>query len=399
MSYTAPFAVLFFRFVPTMIEGFWIRNFRSFKHLGIGSGFDIFSVVDGDVDIDPFELGPVTVFTGDCGVGKSTILDAFLFLSDCFYQGLDYTCQKRGGFENILFQGGGNFFSMGIDFRNEGDAEPTTYAVRVGSDKNKVPFIESELLVFRNTERSFPIIYLQNGVQSIRYLAPDESFTSADLTKIEFTNYNHLGLASLSDHPKYPVYAAVRKTIENFVLSGITSDPARGLDGAASRRQFSPRGQSLLGIVRSLVAQYGDGTPRLLDRIVKFLPNVEEIVLDATDPDIPKLAFKVDDLARPIPIAMLSDASVRLLAFALLLEEDNPAPLVAIEEPENGFDGPHLEQYLNLARRLIDFPRPLQLFVTTHSPEIFETISASNIWLLEKRAGEHIVERIGDKIG
>jgi len=381
-----------------MIDGFWIRNFRSFKRLGIGSGFDLFSVVDGDVDVQPFELGFVTVFAGNCGVGKSAILDAFLFLTDCFYQGLDYACQKRGGLENILFQGDGKFFSIGIDFRQNENAETTTYAVRIGGDKNKVPFIESELLAIRGSEKSFPIIYLQNGHQSIRYLAPDESFTSADLTKIEFTDYNHLGLASLPDHPKYPIYALVRKTIENFVLAGITADPARGLDGAASRRQFSLRGQGLLGIVRLLVARHGDAASRLLERVVKFLPNVEEIILDATDPDIPRLAFRMDDLVRPIPIAMLSDATVRLLALALLLEEDHPAPLIAIEEPENGFDGPHLQQWLQLVRRVIDFPRPLQLFVTTHSPELFETIPSSNVWFLEKRAGEHIAERACDRM-
>ena len=381
-----------------MIDGFWIRNFRSFKRLGIGSGFDLFSVVDGVVDVQPFELGPVTVFAGDCGTGKSAILDAFLFLTDCFYQGLDYACQKRGGIENLLFQGDGKFFSIGIDFRQNTNAETTTYAVRIGCDKNKVPFIESELLATRSNEKSFPIIYLQNGLQSIRYLAPDESFTSADLTKIEFTDYNHLGLASLSNHPKYPIYAVVRQTVENFVLSAITADPARGLDGAGSRRQFSPRGQGLLGIVRFIVARHGDAASQLLERVVRFLPNVEEVLIDTTDPDIPKLTFRMIDLVRPIPIAMLSDATVRLFAFALLLEENQSAPLVGIEEPEDGFDGPHLEQWLQLVRRVIDFPRPLQLFVTTHSPELFDTIPDSNVWFLEKRAGDTIAERACDRM-
>ena len=132
-----------------------------------------------------------------------------------------------------------------------------------------------------------------------------------------------------------------------------------------------------------------------MERIAHFLPNVETICLDTTG--TPQLTFKMTTLKQPVPLSSLSDATIRLFAYALLLEEDYPAPLIAIKEPESGFDSPHLEKLLELIRRVIDFPRSLQLFISTHSPELFEGIPASSVWHLEKRADENIAERAGDR--
>ena len=378
-----------------MIEGFWIRNFRAFKRLGIGSCFELFSVVDGDLDLAPFELGPVTAFVGGCGIGKSTIFDAFSFIADCFHHGLDFACQRRGGFENILHQEAKGSFSVGIDFRLKENFATATYAVGIGCDRNGIPFVESEILVVRQEANSIPVIFLQNGAKSIRYLAPHENFSAAELTKIEFTDYKHLGLVSLVEHPGYPAFGAIRDLFDNWQQYGLTTDPLGGLDGSLSK-QHSPRGRSLSGLVRFIVARYGDATPRLLERIARFLPNVEAIFLDATSAETPKLTFKMTGLRQPIPLASLPGATIRLFAYALLLEEDHPAPLIAIKEPESGFDQPHLENLLELIRRVIDFPRALQLFISTRTPELFETLPESAVWCLEKRANETFAERICD---
>ena len=376
-----------------MIEGFWIRQFRSLKRLGIGSCFELFSVVDGDLDRAPFELGPVTLFTGNSGAGKSTIFDALAFLADCFHCGLDYAGQKRGGVENIFHQEAKSALSIGIDVRLKDDADVATYAVAVGCDKNGVPFIESEILAVKQTEKSFPVIFLQNGATSIRYLAPDESLTSADLTKIEFTDYNHLGLSNLQRHQRYPVLAVIRDLLENWLECGLALDL---FDTTLSKRQHSPRGRCLSDLIRFIIHRYGDATPRLLERVARFLPNVEKIFVETPSDGTPKLTFKMHNLERPIPAALISEATLRLFVYAVLLEEDNPAPLIALREPESGFDQPHLEMLRELIRRVIDFPRFLQLFISTRTPELFEGVPASSVWHLERRDGENITARVCD---
>lgn len=212
------------------LEGFWIRNYKSMRQVGIGTCFPQFVFVDDETRFFPYQLGRTTLFAGASGTGKSTILDAFAFVSDCYLYGLDYACIKRGGYDAIHAQGAKGAISFGFQLREPGETQAATYAVSIGCTGNKIPFIESELLAYRQGKESVPVFFLQNGQKSIRYLAPDERIGTEELTRIEFTDLKHLGLAALEDHPRFPILRSVRRLFEHWVLSDFTPDPARGLD-------------------------------------------------------------------------------------------------------------------------------------------------------------------------
>lgn len=366
------------------IEGFWIKNYKSLKQVGIGTGYPQFVYVDDETAVWPFHLGPITLFAGVCGSGKSTIIDVFSFISDCFQQGLDYACLKRGGYEALYSQGGKGPMSFGFHYRETGEAEAVTYALSVASAKNKVPFIESELLAYRRGKEAVPILFLQNGAKSIRYLAPDPQITNEQLTRVEFTDYKHLGLAALESHPKYPVLASVHKFFQNWVLSNFTPDPARGLDLSLPRRHDSPRGVSLSGLVRYMIDSYGTSLDSFFKRVASALPKVEAIMIDRSREGKPVLSFKMEKLSHAIPITQLSDATVRLFTYFLLLEENAPAPMIAVEEPENGLDRLHCWALMQQMVRFDENPRGSQLFLTTHHPGIADVLHPSQVWLLEK---------------
>ncbi len=379
-----------------MLEGFWIRNYKSLRQVGIGIGFPQLNYVEDELALFPYELGGVTLFAGASGTGKSSLIDAFMFVSDCYRRGLDFACLKRGGFESLYSYGGKGAMSFGFHYRQQGEVDTATYALSVGRAKNNVPYIESELLAYRRGRESVPIFFLQNGVKSIRYLAPHEQITNAELTQIEFTDYKHLGLEALASHPRFPVLASLRHLFESWVLGNFTMDPARGLDASLPRRQESPRGVSLSGVLRYMLQRYGDGIDTLLSRVAARIPQVTTIQLDRTNPEKPTLAFKMADLDRPVPITLLSDATIRLFAYALLLEEEDPAPLVMLEEPENGFDRLHCWKLTELLSQ----QAKSQLFATTHHPGLADVLHPSQVWLFQKsRDGFTVVERASDTLG
>ena len=74
------------------IEGFRIKNFRTLKDVTLGRLWN-------QQMNNP--LTPLTAVIGKNGVGKSTIFDAFGFLSDCLKFGVEEACDKneRGGYE------------------------------------------------------------------------------------------------------------------------------------------------------------------------------------------------------------------------------------------------------------------------------------------------------------
>ena len=80
----------------------------------------------------------------------------------------------------------------------------------------------------------------------------------------------------------------------------------------------------------------------------------------------------------------MSDGTLKLFAYYLLLHEKNPRQLVFIEEPENGL----YHQYLGtLADEMVKnagtgFSK--QLFITTHSPFFVNSLNPENVWVLTK---------------
>lgn len=367
------------------------------RQIGIGTCLPQFVYIDDDTNVFPYPLTGVTLFAGASGSGKSTILDAFSFVSDCYRHGVDFACLKRGGYDAIYTQGGKGALSFGFQFLEPGDTEAATYAISIGCAKNKSPYIESELLAYRRGKDSFPIIFLQNGVKSIRYLAPDAKLGTPELTQIEFTDYKHLGLAALEAHPKFPVLASFRRLFDQWVMSDFTSDPARGVDRSLPRRHDSIRGVSLSGLVRYIVQRYGTETETLLARIAAILPEVEAIHLDRSPDDKPSLAFRMQNVETPIPITLLSDATIRLFAYALLLEEDDRAPLIMLEEPENGFDRLHCWKMTEMLCRFDETAKESQLLLTSHHPGMADVLHPSQVWVLEKdRDGFTVVERASD---
>jgi predicted ATPase len=380
-----------------MLEGFWVRNYKSLKQIGIGTCYTQFVYVDDETNILPYELGPVTLFTGANGTGKSSAVDVFTFISDCLLYGVDIACIRRGGFDAIYSQGGKGTLSFGFRYRQAGEADVVTYAVSIDCTKNRVPFVESELLAYRRGKESLPILFLQNGAKSIRYLAPDERLSNAELTQVEFTDYKHLGLGALESHPKFPVLASLRNLFENWVWSNFTPDPARGLDKSLPRRHDSPRGVSLSGLVRYVVNTYQTDYNALFQQISTVLPYVESIVLDSTEPEKPRLAFKMFDADQPIPMTLLSDATIRLFAYAILLEENAPAPLVVLEEPENGLDRQHCWTLMKLLHRNADNFKNSQVLVHSLHPGIADSLHPAQVWIFGKnRDGFTTVERADD---
>ena len=385
-----------------MLKGFWIRNFKSLRQVGIGSCYSKFVFIDDETVIQPHTLGTVTLFTGISGTGKSSVVDAFSFVSDCYRYGVEAACVKRGGFDTIYSQGSKGAITFGFQYQQKGEADIATYAISIFRTKNKVPYIETEVLAYQRGEESLPVIFLQNGAEkSIRYLAPDERLSNVELTQIEFTNHNRLGLSALASHPKYPVLASFRSLFENWTLCCFTPDPARGLDKSFPRRHDAPHGVSLSGLIRYIIKRYKNNLKPLFLRVAATMPNVERILLDSTDPDKPQLAFQLKDRDSPIPITHLSAASIRLFTYALILEEEEPALLTIMEEPENGLDREDRGKFVAMLNRFRETPRPNnpQVFVNTHHPAVVNGIHPSQVWIFEKdREGFTAVERASDSI-
>jgi predicted ATPase len=144
----------------------------------------------------------------------------------------------------------------------------------------------------------------------------------------------------------------------------------------------------------------------VLDRLLA-IPAVKRQILDSlsalygstidlrTSIEGGKVQVRLEErhLRTTIPLARMSDGTIRWLTLlAILLNPDAP-PLVCIEEPELGL---HPDMIHELAKLLIDASSRMRLIVTTHSDRLVEEFSEmpEAVVVCEKENGASILRRL-----
>ena len=81
----------------------------------------------------------------------------------------------------------------------------------------------------------------------------------------------------------------------------------------------------------------------------------------------------------------MSDGTLKVFAYLLLLEDPNPPPFLCIEEPENGLYHKLLETLAGEFRTHASGSKGgSQVFVTTHQPYFVDALNPEEVWVLEK---------------
>ena len=90
-----------------LIEGFRVQNYRALKDITIGKLWN---------QQNTPALTPLVAVIGKNGVGKSTLFDAFGFLSDCLAVGVEEACdlKQRGGFDRLVSSGAVSYTHLDV---------------------------------------------------------------------------------------------------------------------------------------------------------------------------------------------------------------------------------------------------------------------------------------------
>jgi predicted ATPase len=80
----------------------------------------------------------------------------------------------------------------------------------------------------------------------------------------------------------------------------------------------------------------------------------------------------------------MSDGTLKFLAYLLLMEDPQPAPLIGIEEPENGLHHQLLGLLAKEFKSFAGMPKGPQILVTTHAPSLVDALTPDEVWILTK---------------
>ncbi len=379
-----------------MIEGFRIRNYRVLKDITLGRLWNRQQQVP---------LTPLVAVIGKNGSGKSTLFDAFGFLGDCLRLGVEEACdqQGRGGFERLVSAGCSGPISFEIYYRESANERPITYELSIALDRAGRPFVSEERLRQRRkgqkmTGRPYSFLILHAGKGEA--WAGEESYEGEDANRIpvQLTDSRKLGIATLGALKEHPRITKFRNFLENWYLSYFSPDAARSLPLAGPQKHLNRHGDNLGNVVQFMEREHKNRFKRILDRIADKIPGIEKIDTKKTDDGRLLLRFNDRGFKDPFFAQQMSDGTLKLFAYLLLLEDPDPPPFICIEEPENGLYHKLLETLAQEFRaHASGRKRAPQIFVTTHQPYFVDALAPEEVWILEKGGdGFSTIKRAAD---
>ena len=124
---------------------------------------------------------------------------------------------------------------------------------------------------------------------------------------------------------------------------------------------------------------------RILDRIAEKIPGIEKIDTEKSSDKRLLLRFHSKGFSEPFYAQEMSDGTLKVFAYLLLLEDPTPPPFICIEEPENGLYHKLLESLaLEFRAHAKGLKNSSQVFITTHQPYFVDALTPEEVWILEK---------------
>ena len=381
-----------------VIEGFRVQNYRALHDVTLGK---LSSQQAGE------PLTPFTVVIGKNGVGKSTLFDAFGFVADCLSADVESACdmKQRGGFDRLRSLGVDEPIRFEIYYREAPNERPITYELAIALDASGRPFIESEVLKQRRKGqkhgRPYPFLRLHYGKGTVwagEEAVEVEGEEDRAQTPVELTDTRQLGIATLGTLKEHPRIKRFRDFLKGWYLSYFYPDAARSLPSAGPQRHLNIHGDNIGNVVQFMEREHKARFKAILERIAAKIPGIASIDTQVTEDKRVLLRFNDGAFGDPFFAQQMSDGTLKVFAYLLLLEDPDPPPFICIEEPENGLYHKLLEALAQEFRlHATGKKNAPQIFVTTHQPYFVDALAPEEVWILEKGTdGYSTVRRVSE---
>jgi predicted ATPase len=383
-----------------LIEGIRIQNYKLLADVTLGKLWSHWGR-------ETAPLSPLVAVIGKNGAGKSTLFDAFGFLRDALESGVEEACDRRqrGGFTRLRSAGQSGPIRFEVYYRESERDRPITYELAIDQDDKGRPFVAEERLRQRRKGQSsgkpYSFLWLQNGVGRAwageENLSPVEVLASSEEDKtsiaVALDDRRRLGVATLGQLRDHPRIAKFRAFLEGWYLSYFTPDAARSLPMAGPQKHLNIHGDNLGNVVEFMQRDHPSKFQNILGRIAKRIPGVSAIDAKRTDDGRLLLRFNDGAFQDPFFAQQVSDGTLKVFAYLLLLEDPEPPPFLCIEEPENGLYHKLLatlaEEFRDHTRRktrrhVLARETTSQIFVTTHQPYFVDSLAPEEVWILQR---------------
>lgn len=379
------------------IEGIKIQNYGVLKNIVLGKT---------RTNQNVRALGNLVAVIGESGNGKSTLADAFGFIADCLEMGVEAACDanNRGGFEKLISQGATEPILFELYYRESSNTRPITYELEIDLDPMERPYVKRERLRQRVERHGWPrsFMYLQNGT-GYAFEGNDDGGQDDDgsitgkKVEIQLSDIRRPGIVTLGAMKQYSRIEKFLGFLKSWYLCYFSLDAARKLQTAAPQAYLDRIGSNVNNVAQFMYRENKKEFEKVLQDIQTKLPGIEKIEPQKFENGQMMLRFYEKGFDRPFYSQRMSDGTLKLFAYYLLLHEKNPRQLVFIEEPENGLYHHYLAELAEEMKRNVGKGFAKQLFITTHSPFFVNALMPDDVWVLAKNSlGYSDIKRASD---
>ena len=364
------------------IESISIKNYKVFK----------------DTVIKNFTK--MSVFLGVNGSGKTTFFDVFGFLSDALQNNVTLAINRRGGFHELISRGctEKDKITFEIKFRNPEQKKSSrsplvTYSLEIAFEEGKA-IIEHELLKYRRGQYGKPWHFLDFKKGEGYAIANEEEYGKKGVEdKREYQKVlspDILALKGLGQFEKYKVISSFRRLLEHWYVSNFKIEYGRGISETGISEHLSATGNNLAQATKYLYDYHRETFNRILEKLPQRIPGINKVEAKETEDGMILLRFHDENFINPFLSKFVSDGTIKMFAYLVLLYDPTPHPLLCIEEPENYL---HPDLLLQLCEEIREYSeRGGQVFVSTHSPDFVNGVKVEELFFLKKEEGYTTIE-------
>ena len=329
-----------------------------------------------------WEPGDLNVLIGPNGSGKSNLLRVLEMISISARGKLGKHIQRAGGMDPLVWDGisdrirfeiksskllpfwftDKNWLTYGVELSRLGKSG--TYSI--GKEqllyfhRNK-PKEKVEFFIILDRQKMTGRIFDENQkelIASEESMLEDETLLS--LTAGPFTINKHI--------PIFRQQLAEWRVYHDIDVS--QSATLRQPTVARLEKRVDVDGRNLIPVLHTLYTGDRDFKNDInLAMRAAFGDDFEELVFPPAADQRIQLRVRWKTLSREQSAADLSDGTLRFLFLLTVLASPNPAPLIAIDEPETGL---HPLMLPIVAEYAVDASERTQVILTTHSPQLLD---------------------------
>ncbi|MGI6369304.1 MAG: AAA family ATPase [Ignavibacteria bacterium] len=377
-----------------------VKNFKSFK----------------TIDINP---GKFNVLIGPNAAGKSNFLSIFKFIRDIVNFGLSNAISLQGGVEylrNMRIGTKQNKTSFHIEVDNSsklngmkkiGDkifcmrslSFATTFEIEYTNDADEFHIASDSLIqhyelyeITNGEDVSVGTVVLEMQHSGDKIITNFVNNTTCHITQDDILPTIFINVTDFSDNfaktktlfienqCNVPHPESVRKILGRLSIYDLDPTQSRSVSSIAGKMELEENGENIAIVLRRILKNK-EQTRQLFNYLNYVLPFIEDIEVEKFLDR--HLQVKIKEKYTPgefIPASLLSSGSIFLLSIIIVLFFEDKKTVI--------FEEPGRRVHPHLISRIIDMMKDasqrMQIFLTTHNPEIVKYAGLDNIFYLTR---------------